>query len=280
VIPAVAILLLLVGTPHGRTPEPCPAGMRWIEGGRFVRNDRVVVTVAPFCLDATEVTAAAYADCVDNGTCSAEGLDCSPRATYGVRERARHPVNCVTWFDADAFCRDLGKRLPSEEEWEWAARGRDRGTAFPWGDLPPGDRACWDGEGNALGRGERAGTCPVASFPAGDSPGGVSDLAGGVREWTASAEGKSRIVRGGSWGDTEPAFLSSSFRGMNGPEDRLELTGFRCATPPGAKVVDPAARAAVRARDRERERVEAARRAKSQGAVDLSGVRIIRDQEE
>jgi len=119
----------------------------------------------------------------------------------------------------------------------------------------------------------------VASFPAGDAPGGISDLAGGVREWTASSVGNARIVRGGSWGDTEPTFLTSSFRGMNGPEDRLELTGFRCASAPGARVVDPVARAAVRARDRERERAEAERRAKAQGKVDLSGVRIIRDQE-
>jgi hypothetical protein len=85
----------------------------------------------------------------------------------------------------------------------------------------------------------------VGAHPDGDSPEGVSDLAGNVREWTSSASGRFRIVRGGSWGDSLPDFLAVSFRGLNAPDERFELTGFRCAAEPLPRTPETLARAAA-----------------------------------
>ncbi|HSN13221.1 MAG TPA: SUMF1/EgtB/PvdO family nonheme iron enzyme, partial [Anaeromyxobacteraceae bacterium] len=84
--------------------------------------------------------------------------------------------------------------------------------------------------------------------PAGDSADGISDLAGNVREWTASRDGRFRIVRGGSWGDSLPDFVAVAFRGMNAPDERFELTGFRCAADPAASGTHAIARAEEPAR--------------------------------
>ncbi len=218
--------------------EACPAGMKLVAGGRFTLADgSEVAEIDPLCLDETEVTAGDYATCVARGACPEAGLRCGKTATYGAKTRQAHPVNCVAWTDADAFCRAHGKRLPSEAEWEWAARGRLRALTYPWGNSPPADQACWDGPGNALGKGGRNDTCPVAAHPRSDSPDGFHDLAGNVREWTATAIGRDRVVRGGSWGDSLPDFLAAGFRGMNKPDERFEITGFRCAAAPGAATV-------------------------------------------
>lgn len=222
----------------------CPAGMRYFGGGTFVLADgSATVTATPFCLDATEVTAASYSACVRSGGCQGTELACSRAATYGNLERATHPINCVSWYEADTFCREAQKRLPTEAEWEWAARGGARASPFPWGAGAPGARACWDGKGNVLGKGGRKEPCPVASHPEGDSPDGLSDLAGNVREWTSSTSGRFRVVRGGSWGDSLPEFLAVAFRGMNAPDERFELTGFRCAAEPLAQPATSFARA-------------------------------------
>lgn len=231
-----ALLLLL---PLAAAAADCPPGMRRIPGGTFRVADGEPQRVATFCLDVTEVTAGAYARCAEAGACQAADLDCGSAATFGQPATAGHPVNCVTWFEADAFCRAHGKRLPSEPEWEWAARGRTRGATFPWGDAPPASRACWDGDGNSAGRGERKATCAVGAHPRAASPDGLQDLAGNVREWTATESGRFRVLRGGSWGDSLPEFLSSGFRAWNAPDERMELTGFRCAAAPGAKAVVP-----------------------------------------
>jgi formylglycine-generating enzyme required for sulfatase activity len=213
--------------------------MKRIRGGTFRAADGEDARLAPFCLDATEVTAAAYARCAAAGACRADDLECGAAATYGRPEAANHPVNCVTWFEADAFCRAHGKRLPSEPEWEWAARGEGRGSTYPWGEAPPASRACWDGDGNAAGKGERKATCVVGANPRSTSPDGVQDLAGNVREWTSSESGRFRVLRGGSWGDSLPEFLSTGFRGWNAPDERMELIGFRCAAAVGTRAITP-----------------------------------------
>ena len=230
----MALGLALAAPRPARAQLGCGEGMRPVPGGRFTLADgSEVAEVGTLCLDVSEVTVAAYAACVQRGTCEASGLRCGKAATWGNKAKASHPVNCVTWTEADRYCRAVGKRLPSEAEWEWAARGRLRAFTYPWGSAPPADRACWDGAGSTLGKGARNETCAVGAFPAGDSPDGFHDLGGNVREWTASRVGKDRVVRGGSWGDSLPEFLAAGFRGMNAVDERFEITGFRCAATPG-----------------------------------------------
>ncbi len=234
-----ALLLVALLLPAAAAAGDCPPRMKRIPGGTFQAADGDELRVGPFCMDVTEVTAGAYARCVDVGACRSDGLECGNAATYGQAGAANHPVNCVTWFEADAFCRAHGKRLPSEPEWEWAARGEGRGATFPWGEDAPASRACWDGDGSAAGKGERKATCVVGAHPRSTSPDGLQDLAGNVREWTSTESGRFRVLRGGSWGDSLPEFLSAGFRGWNAPDERMELIGFRCASAVGARAITP-----------------------------------------
>jgi formylglycine-generating enzyme required for sulfatase activity len=187
------------------------------------------VAVSAFAIDATEVTVRAYAACVDAGACRRTPK--SDACNFGKDDKGDHPMNCVDWNDAGTFCAWGGKRLPSEEEWEYVARGD--GRKYPWGDVEIGDRACWNRHGGKLG------TCAVASHLAGDTPLGVHDLAGNVWEWTSSTfasdygkpRGSSslRVTRGGGWGSADEADLRTTTRGRRRPDHRSDVIGFRCA---------------------------------------------------
>jgi formylglycine-generating enzyme required for sulfatase activity len=196
-------------------------GVAQLDGGTFASGEtKETVTVAAFALDLTEVTVDAYARCVSAGKCSAP--DTGRFCNWNVGGKGNHPINCVDWNQATAYCEWAGKRLPSEAEWEWAARGQARGTKYPWGNEAPESRACWNRAGQ--------GTCAVGAFRRGDAPGGIDDLAGNVWEWTSTAYTSSaRAFRGGGWVSADPSFLRAANRDGGDPSYRVGDLGFRCA---------------------------------------------------
>ena len=218
------------------------------------------VTVGAFRLDRTEVTVAEYGECVRAKACSEPEPYTNERGNYRLfcnwhhpEGRMSHPINCVDFEQAKTFCSWAGKRLPTEEEWEYAARGGAEGRKFPWGnDKPDATRLNACGEECTKNLGEKRfprgaalystsdgwpETAPVGSFPAGASKHGVLDMAGNVWEWTASQftsfDGTStepkRVLRGGSWGGGDARTERTTNRFRLGPTSRAQFLGFRCA---------------------------------------------------
>jgi eukaryotic-like serine/threonine-protein kinase len=211
-----------------------------------------------FWIDRAEVTNAQYAEFLNalgghTGTCG--GHDCaetkvddkyshilrrSQEGRYIVEGGFEdHPVTQVTWYGAQAYCEWVGARLPTEAEWEKAARGDD-GRLYPWGnDAPDCHRAQYGDCGGA--------TVSVGSKLAGASPYGVVDMAGNVWEWVADwydaayyassptssprgpSSGERKVFRGGSWG-YPAAFIRAADRARNRPSYAGFNIGFRCAT--------------------------------------------------
>ncbi|MFO7583531.1 MAG: formylglycine-generating enzyme family protein [Anaerolineales bacterium] len=175
------------------------------------------VSISAFWMDKLEVTNAMYSLCVQAGVCQLpRDLGSATRPSYFANaEFADYPVIFVSWEDAKTYCNWAGRRLPTEAEWEYAARGSDF-RRYPWGDQSPTNNlANYD-------YGVRD-TMRVGSYPSGASPFGVLDMAGNVWEWvadfynesyyeggpsqdprgpaTASVHGLRRSIRGGSWAD-------------------------------------------------------------------------------
>lgn len=206
-----------------------------------------VVNIAAFELMKTEVTVAQYAKCVTAGVCTEP--DAFHRCNWGVPGRELHPVNCVSGYQARTFAAFVGggARLPSEAEWEYAARSGGGPRQYPWGDEEADcARAVMvDATGHGCGAGS---TWPVCSKTSGSSEQGVCDLAGNVWEWVedsyhdsyegAPTDGSTwigrnpagSVRRGGSWNVTARGLRASARLGGESAEPGSWSTGFRLAT--------------------------------------------------
>ena len=260
--------------PPTPTPEPLITGtgsrMIYIPGGSFdigdaasEENDEkpaVPIRIDAFYIDETEVTNASYAQCVTAEACPRPDRAGATyyNSYYGDDAFDDYPVINVSWFDADAFCRWRGARLPSEAEWEYAASFDPiEGVKYryPWGDTFDGERLNFcdvncprDDRSLEWDDGFRD-TAPVGAYPGGRSPMGVYDMLGNVMEWVGDwydfrayqniadtnprgpTEGEFKSIRGGSW-------LTPLDEVRNVARDNFDPTvsqanlGFRCAMPP------------------------------------------------
>lgn len=218
------------------TASSPPPGMVYVEGGTFLMGSSDVISdpdskpahsvaVKPFFIDIYEVTCLDYKKCVESGQCAKPSGWISRDYPEGT---ANHPVTGVSWEEANAYARWAGKRLPTEEEWEFAARG-PKSLMYPWGDQWKLGCANADNAQNAI--------TDVGVYKC-DSPYGAGDLIGNAWEWTSSkwaaypngrladqGTGDEKVIRGGSW--QSPRSVTASFRqGYAGPGGE---TGFRCA---------------------------------------------------
>jgi formylglycine-generating enzyme required for sulfatase activity len=237
------------------------------------------VHLGAYCIGKTEVTVAQYTRCVAEPR---GGAACTPASATvvsrnllpddvifwskfcnaGAAGKGDHPVNCLDFSQAAAYCRWAGGRLPTEAEWEYAARGTD-GRKYPWGNEPPGPErlnACGEEcarNGKALGRNDKKRmyegddgaetTAPIGKYPAGASPFGALDMGGNVWEWTADGyapydpgrtdnptheAGPARVVRGGHWLTASPGSPRAANREKRDQDKKLEDVGFRCVAAP------------------------------------------------
>lgn len=244
-----ASLLLILPT-AALAAEP---GMVFIPGGEFARgrsykwsdydlkwsptahNDDTPVRniqVDPFYMDEAEVTNEQYAAFIKATKHRAPYHWIKGLAPAG---KEKHPVVNVSWDDAVAFCKWQGKRLPTEAEWERASRGGKEGKMYPWGDEPMTRKdAQYQSES----------TAPVCSKA--KNYFGLCDIIGNVWEWNSdwyertyyktapernppgAETGLYRVLRGGSWFDEPPLFLTCSYRSWARPAERSPTVGFRC----------------------------------------------------
>jgi formylglycine-generating enzyme required for sulfatase activity len=224
------------------------------------------VELPAFRIDRTEVTVKAFARCVNARVCTDEGLgmpywnnrpqlDWKWACNWRRDGKDDHPINCVNWVQAETYCRFAGKRLPTEQEWEKAARGTD-GAIYPWGNAEFPDT----GNGKALPVANIADTAakskyptwavlqtysdgfiatsPVSAFPRGASPYGADDMIGNVFEWTSDDWKNNpalKMFKGGSWGSL-PSRSRVSTRAHYTVQPRTPMGGFRCAQSAGASV--------------------------------------------
>ncbi len=222
--------------------------MLQVSAGKFTRGEGPktdesikLIELRGFYIDPHEVTNKDYAECVKQKKCTAPSKSTSAtRATYyGDSKFDNFPVVNITWEQAKAYCTFRGKRLPSEAEWEKAARGLAR-NVYPWGDSKP---TCEQAQSSNCTVKD---TLAIGKRPKGASPYGAHDMAGNVREWVADyyksdyykdspsanpkgpVKGTQRVIRGGSF-KSNPDLLRVSARDKLKPTEHADDLGFRCA---------------------------------------------------
>ncbi len=254
--PDAAASVAAVHAPVPMTPPPenCPPGMIGIPGGGYrpAGDAKRDVKLAPFCLDKTKVTVSAYKECVDAGHCTEPDTGVYCNWKHKKEERSDHPVNCIDWNQATNFCKRRGARLPTEEEWEWAARSGDKAWTYPWGNAAPDQTRlnvcgyeCPKGPSGWWGfhwEDDFKETAPVGSFPKGANRWGVLDLQGNLEEWTSSkyqpwwdagpSDPDRYVYRGSDFRCRISTNLLLTSRGGAKPADRFFDRGFRCARSP------------------------------------------------
>jgi formylglycine-generating enzyme required for sulfatase activity len=221
------------------------------------------VSLAGFWIDQFEVTNAQYRRCVEDGVCS-EPLTCKKgEPTYADPEKTDHPVVCVSWDDAQAYCEWAGARLPTEAEWEYAFRG-EQGRIYPWGDSFDGSRLnycdanCTQSHADDEYDDGYSNTAPVGDFPQDVSWSGAVGMSGNVSEWVADwfgayspeavsnpigpESGNEKMLKGCGW-FSPPAYCRGAARPSVDPDARYDYLGFRCACRQGnpTPVLDPSA---------------------------------------
>lgn len=236
-------------------------------GSDAAANERPIhaVTLSPFYIDQYEVTNASYAACVAGGGCQPPGSTTAYDGTpyYGVEAYNTYPVVYVSWTEADIYCRWRGARLPTEAEWEMAARWDPASgavTVYPWGNdwdrtrLNYCDSSCLLTDVQFLDPAYDDGwpqMAPVGSFPTGVSFVSAYDMAGNVAEWvldwysadyyavsppdnpTGPTSGRFRIIRGGGW-TLDDFWNRTTARSFFGSGTQAAGVGFRCALPASA----------------------------------------------
>jgi len=206
--------------------------MALIDGGRG-KIESKMFDIPSFYYDVQETTLADYRKCVDAGACTPPHDEWgAPGCNLDRPEYDNYPISCIDWYQADAYCRWAGKRLPMHYEWGWAARSGTAGTRYPWGDESPScDLANVDSDGTGCGFG---GPWPVGTRPAGASRQGVQDLIGNVWEWTGTRVERGVLAVGWGWpnvdwpeaefrAEPQRGYAFASFDGLSYQQ------GVRCA---------------------------------------------------
>lgn len=231
-----------------------PEGMVFIPEGEFEMGSTDAleeqpvrtVTLSGYFIGITEVTAGDYADCVNAMFCPVPMSTANPsfddECNYGREDRLDHPINCTGFNQAAAYCNWLDQRLPTEAEWERAARSTDA-RRYPWGNTP--EPSCIHAVMNdgGIGCGEES-TFAVMSKPPGVSEDGLHDMVGNVWEWVSDYYGPynpaetlnptgpalpaDRILRGGGWFQAAPADFTVTHRHEVQPNLSDAFIGFRC----------------------------------------------------
>ncbi len=239
--PALAPGALQVSAKDGMQMVYIPAGL-FIMGSYIGFADEQPehsVFLDAYWIDRTEVTNGMYRQCAESGACQKPKDQSNTHSVYYPDPQfADFPVIDIDWGSAEAYCAWAGRHLPTEAEWEKAARGTD-GRTYPWGDtLPNNSRLNFN---NSTGD-----TVRVGSYQSGASPYGVLDMAGNVNEWVADwydagyyaisphsnptgpVDGLNKGLRGGSW-HTDEYNIRSADRHYLPPDARDLVIGFRCA---------------------------------------------------